>query len=284
MKAAAILERLKGLPAPSPAVVKLIHSLNQPDSDTEEVVRVVEKDPVLTAKLLAVCNSANVGSSQRIASIKQAIFYMGFKEVYRLTLSISFGGPLAQSLDRYAIQDNELWRHSLVTALATQSVLARSSVSELDPSVAYTAGLVHDIGKIAMNQVLDEAIEGNIRREVERGNASRIEAERRELGTDHCEVGALLLSRWGLPEVLIESTANHHQPTLSPKPQMSVVVHLANCIAHEVGYSPGWLPYAARTDEAVFDALGMEADDIQQLLLETHESLQQVEELSQQGG
>jgi len=275
-----LLKKSDPLTAPSPAVIKLMHALNRPDSDADELVKLVEKDVVLTAKLLAVCNSAQCGSSQQIASVKQAIFFLGFKEIYRLTLAISFGGPLAQPLLGYAIEARQLWHHSLVTALATQAILSRANPMGFDPSVAYTTGLIHDIGKLVLNQVLDPDTEARIRECVEVNHLSRVEAERRVLETDHCEIGSLLLERWKLPEVLVDSTARHHEPPLEPQPQLSAVVHLANCLAHEVGYSAGWLAYAARTNEGVIKALGLQNEDVQQLLLDTHDALQQVEELA----
>jgi putative nucleotidyltransferase with HDIG domain len=244
MTAQTLIEKVTDLPSPSPSALRLITSLNRPDTDPDEIVRVVEQDPVLSAKLLAVCNSAAVGASQPVASTKQAVFYLGYREIYRLVMAISFGGALGRVLSGHAMRDRELWRHSLVTALATQAVLAEARAADFEPSIAYTAGLVHDIGKIVLNEVLDFDTQAKLRDRIERDHRSRLEAERDVLHTDHAEVGAALLRRWRLPDLLVEAVADHHQPITSPRPQLSAVVHVANCVAHQVGSAPGWHAYA----------------------------------------
>lgn len=280
MNAETLVSQVKDLPPPSPAVVKLVSALNHADADIDEVVRMVEQDPVLSAKLLSLCNSAALGASRAVASIDQAVFLLGYREIYRLVLAIGFGGALGRALPGYAIGDRELWRHSLVTALATQAVLARARTAEFELSVAYTAGLLHDIGKLVLNQGLDAVAQAQILQLIERGGHSRLEAEREVLGTDHCEVGAALLRRWRLPEELVEAVANHHRPVITPRPQLSAVVHLADCVAHKVGSAPGWQAFAVKLDEAAVQSLGLGPEEFELTLLSAHEALQQVGQLA----
>ncbi len=281
MKAETLIAQVKDLTAPSPSVAKLVNSLNRADADADEVVQIVNQDPVLSAKLLSICNSAGAGAAHPIASIKQAVFFLGYREIYRRVLSIGFGDALDRALPGYAIGDHELWRHSLVTALATQAVLAEARTDCFEPSVAYTAGLVHDIGKLVLNEVLDPATQSRLRARIEQEGRSRLEAERDVLDTDHCEVGAVLLRRWRLPEELVEAVANHHCPVTCPRPQISAVVHLADCVAHEIGSAPGWHSHAVRADEAAAQSLGLGPEKFQLILLSAHESLQVVNELAQ---
>jgi HD-like signal output (HDOD) protein len=98
------------------------------------------------------------------------------------------------------------------------------------------------------------------------------------LGTDHAEVGALLLQRWHLPDDLVEAVANHHQPVLKPRPRLSVVTHLANCVAHLTGSAPGWDGYAVRISEAVVTSLAITPEQIEQLVFNVRESSDRVEQ------
>jgi putative nucleotidyltransferase with HDIG domain len=239
----------------------------------------VKQDGVLCAKVLALCNSAKYGLATPIGSIEQAVFYLGFREIHRLVMTISFGAALSPTLPGYVIEDGELWRHSLVTAYAAEKVLKAVSVVPMDPSIAYTAGLVHDLGKVVISHALNGQSQELIRRIVERGDRPLLELEREVLGVNHAEIGAWLLRQWRLPECITEAVANHHAPPVQPRPLLSAVVHVADLIAHESGASPGIGSFSARTDEAAVTALGLDAVEIQNLIVGTLDALEEVKEL-----
>lgn len=279
MNASKLVSSITDLSAPSPSVVKLMGLLNGSDVESGQVVSLVKCDGVLCGKLLSACNSAAASLSQRIGSIEQAVFHLGYKKVYQQVLSVSFGGTLSGKLPAYSIDDQELWRHSLLTALICESIQNASSPVDLDASVAYTAGLLHDIGKIVLNRYLDPKCVTSIRELLETGGCTRIEAERSVLDTDHAEVGAMLMESWSLPYKIVEAVAHHHAPIVKPSPLSSVVVHVANTLAHELGSAPGWNSYAIRNDENAISALGLNADAVERLMITAHGSLYQVEEM-----
>jgi putative nucleotidyltransferase with HDIG domain len=279
MKAEALIARVGNLRSPSPAVASLLNLLTQPDSDNDDVIRVVKQDSVLSAKLLALCNSAAFGLANPLGSVDQAVLYLGHTEIYRLVMAISFGGPLGSALSGYSMEEAQLWRHSLLVAYATEKVLAATPKVTMDSSVCYTAGLVHDIGKIVVNTALDAATRSAIQDLVDRHEHSLVEAEQAVLGTDHAEIGAVLLRKWRLPAIIIEAVANHHNPCVTPAPQLSAVVHLADVLAHEVGASPGWSSFAVRAQEETVEALGLGPDEIQKLVIATCDAIDEVEEM-----
>src|SRR5208337_3822240 len=102
------------------------------------------------------------------------------------------------------------------------------------------AGLLHDIGKSVISKVLTPKTRADIRTKIAGQFLSRIEAEKAVLGADHCEIGACLLKRWSLPELIVEAVADHHSPVLKPSIQLSALVYLANCAVHLCGAAPGW--------------------------------------------
>ena len=146
MNAETLIDRTPNLQVPSPTVVRLLNLLNNPDADYDEVIATVNRDAVLSAKLLAICNSTSYGLAQPMASVGQGVLYLGFGEIHRLVMELSFGSQIGSGLSGYDMEAGVLWHHSLVTALLTPRVLGISKKFATDTSIAYTAGLVHDIG------------------------------------------------------------------------------------------------------------------------------------------
>jgi putative nucleotidyltransferase with HDIG domain len=279
MKPETLIAKVQDLRAPSPSVAKLMTLLRNPNRDNADVVQVIKYDTVLTAKLLAACNSACYGLAQPIDSLERAVLHLGSREIYRLVLSLDLGAALRRELAGYAIGKDELWRHSLTTAFLAECLAAGPCAAVADASVAYTAGLLHDIGKLAFNQALNEPTQNAILGLIERSGQSRLAAERAVLETDHAEVGACLLRRWKLSDTLVEAVANHHRPLLRPRPRASAIVHVANCLAHEIGSAPGWAAHAMAADERAAKALGLDSEAIQRLLITAYEKLQVVEDM-----
>lgn len=279
MKPEQLIASMPDLPVPSNSAIKLAQLLTSLDASGEEVVEIVKRDGVLCAKVLAFCNSAFFSFSGRVGSVDHAILLLGYREMQHLVLALGFGGPLRRALPGYAIEGQELWRHSLITAQAADWVVAGARTPVAEPSVAYTAGLVHDIGKLVLNHALDDAVQTEMRRLVESEGKSRLEAEQAVLETDHAEVGACLLQRWRLPDTIVEAVAHHHRPVSKPIPRLSAVVHLANLTAHEVGSAPGWDSYAVRADEDTAADLGFDAEALERILLKAYEALPRIDEM-----
>ena len=280
MNAAELIAKVPNLPAPSPSVARLLALLARPDADNDDMIKIVQQDGVMSAKLLGLCNSASYGFSDPVGSIEQAVLMLGHSEIHRLVMSVGFGGAISPAMHGYAMAEGELWRHSLLTAYVSVAVIAVGRNADIDPAIAYTAGLVHDIGKTVITHALDAATQSAMRELIERKESSLVEAERLILGTDHAEVGACLLKKWGLPEVLVESVAHHHEPVVKPRPQLSAIVHVADVIALEAGPSPGWGSYAMRADEAAMDALHLGGADMERLIICGYDAVEKVEEIA----
>jgi putative nucleotidyltransferase with HDIG domain len=279
MNAQALFERVRDFRSPSPAVARLVGLLAQPEADNDEIIRVVQMDSVLSAKLLALCNSAAFGA-RAIGSIDQAVLHLGHREVFRLAISLGCGAAVAPALPGYGMEANALWRHSLLTALVTAPVMAALPVPAVEPGVAYTAGLLHDIGKVVLGQVLEVSSQARIRELVLRDDCALVEAERQVIGIDHAELGAWLLEKWRLPDVIVEAVAHHHVPVLEPRVQLSAVVHIADMLAHQAGAAPGWASYSVRAGDDTSAILGLSAEAVQNLLIATIDATTQVDEMA----
>ena len=279
MNAEQLISKVPNLPAPAPSVGRLLELLTKPDADNDDMIRVIRNDGVMSAKLIGLCNSAAYGLSTPVNSIEQAVLLIGHSEIHKLVMSVGFSGAISPAMNGYSMGEGELWRHSLLTAYVAVAVTALSRKTSIDPSIAFTAGLVHDIGKIVITHALDEKTQAAMRELIEKNEHSLVEAEKLIIGTDHAEVGACLLKQWGLPELLVESVANHHQPVIKPKPALSAIVHVADVIALEAGPSPGWASFAMRADESAVEALGLGRENIENLIISAYDALEQVDEM-----
>lgn len=258
MTAPEILNKVKNLPPVSQAALKLVNLLEQASISNDEIVQVIKCDNVLTAKLLRACNSPYFGLDEPVASVDQAVFLLGHQQILHIVLTLAFGSAMVVPLPGYAVEANELWRHSLLTATAAEIVAAEAYELNVEAPIAFTVGLLHDIGKLALGQALTPEIQQEIRQLVEENGSSRSEAEKQVLGADHSEIGACLLRSWNLPEDILEAVGNHHQPVCKPRPKLSVITHLANCVAHLAGSAPGWDGYAIRVDPQAVAALELD--------------------------
>lgn len=279
MTAQELIVKIRDLKAPSPVVAKLIAAAMKLDTDNEEVVRIMEQDAVLCAKMLAYCNRASVGIRE-VTSVSNAVFYLGRNAVHRMALSIAFGEALSPALPAYAMESADLWRHALLTAFVTQEVLEQSNLQSYEPSAAYTCGLLHDIGKVVLSRVMDASHRQKLQALLDTGSIEFLEAERQVIGVDHAEVGGALLAKWGLPQLIVEAVQHHHAPKLKPRPQLSSVVHVADLLAHQTGYSPGLVSFAIRVHDATLDALGLTEESWQRLMLSALDAQQRVKEMT----
>jgi putative nucleotidyltransferase with HDIG domain len=283
MTAQELVSKIKSLPPVSYAALKLLNLLEQPAVSNEDVVQVLKCDNVLTAKLLRACNSPYFGLAEPVSSVDQAVFLLGHQQILHIVLTLAFGSAMVIPLPGYAVEANELWRHSLITAAAGEIIAGEITDLNVDASVAFTVCLLHDIGKLVMNQTLTPEVQADIRSRIEKEQISRSEAEKAALGTDHAEVGACLLQSWHLPELIVESVANHHQPVLKPRPRLSVVTHLANCLAHFAGSAPGWDAYAIRVDSNVIDTFNITEDRLETMIIAVRESFDRVDQFMNMG-
>jgi putative nucleotidyltransferase with HDIG domain len=278
MTAPEIINKVKNLPPISQAALRLVNLLEQAAISNDEIVQVIKCDNVLTAKLLRACNSPYFGLDEPVASVDQAVLMLGHQQILHIVLTLAFGSAMVVPLPGYAVEANELWRHSLLTATASEIVAAETGDLNVDMPVAFTVGLLHDIGKLAMSQAITPEIQNDIRQFIEQQGCSRAEAEKKVLGADHAEIGACLLQSWNLPAEIIEAVAHHHQPVCEPRPQLSVVTHLANCLAHLAGSAPGWDGFAVRVDPRAVAALNLDEARLENLVAEVRNGFERVDQ------
>jgi putative nucleotidyltransferase with HDIG domain len=279
MTAEQIIAQVKDLPVVSETARKLAVQLNQPELHRDELVGTLRCDNVLTAKLLRACNSADYAVSEPVVSIDQALLLLGDNVIFRMVCAVGFGSSIGAAAPGYDTEANGLWAHSLSTGVGAEYLAEVESYGNFLPSTAFTAGLLHDIGKTVISKMLTPKARADIRAKMTGESHSRVEAERAVLGADHCEVGACLLKRWSLPEPIIEAVANHHSPVHNPKIRLSAVVYLANCAAHLCTTAPGRQDQAVQAKNTAAQTLDMDVKKVEQIVAGIHGAMHALPQL-----
>jgi len=219
-----ILSRVRTLPTLPVIVYKLLKLIESPTSTAAELAEVIARDQALTARILRLVNSSFYALRSEVVKISHAIALLGFVAIKNLALGLSvvdMFGRRAGELDGEAF-----WGHSL--CCATCARLIAEHVRYTPAEEAFVAGLLHDIGKLVMNEHFPNKFDTALR-------AAReyllplTTAERRVFETDHAELGAALAEHWHLPEALRTAIAGHHAP--SPTDKLTNITYLANALA-----------------------------------------------------
>jgi len=245
----AIVQRVTDMPMLPVVVSRLLEIIGEENHSTSDVVRIVENDPSLTIKVLRVANSAAFFRGHPISTLNRAIGLLGEKMVADIAIGSCTLQVLNRPLKGYDSAFGELWDHSLCSAISSREItlMIQNGVS---PDLAFTAGLLHDIGKA----ILSEFLEGNVEKLIELWDQKQVEdyleAEKDIVGTNHSEVGYLVAQHWGLPKPLCAVIKHHHHPNLSDKEyiELTYMVHLGDIIAMMYGSGTGSDTMAYRID------------------------------------
>lgn len=250
------LPYLKGLPPFPQIVLRLDDACSKPDVGSQSIAEIIEEDPALVARFLRVANSSFYATTTGVTTIRQAILRIGVQETRRIATATVLVSRLVQSGPVLA---SDLWRHSLAVAFASEYIARRSPVlPEQDAKEAFTAGLLHDIGALALMHVAPDEY-ASAEAWARDHSVPLVEAERMCCGIDHVELGGALMTQWQLPETLIQVLDAHHQTGASG---LVAVVRAADLVCGTLGYSRCVdQPVAGLTDDD-WNLLGLRDDDV----------------------
>ncbi|HEB69428.1 MAG TPA: HDOD domain-containing protein [Desulfobulbus sp.] len=224
------IDAVKPISKPALEAMRLAGDL---DSSFAQIERQVLQDQVLTATVLRLINSAWYSLPNRISRISQALALLGLARFRRLILQSCMHSFLSRKLSAYSIEEGVLFSHAICCGRLAEYISQRSKQG--DPEEAYVAGLLHDIGKVVLEQCARNRFQ-EIMTLVQLGRISFNEAEQKILHTDHGIVGGLLAAEWGLNPELTQVIAHHHHPP--PKSVVSPlvpVVHFADYLCNILG-------------------------------------------------
>ncbi len=229
-----LMTQMRRIPSPPSIYFEVIAELRSPNASVEKIADLIAQDPAITAKLLQLANSAVFGLHLQIVRPMEAIAYLGLETSATLMLLAHTFSSFAQ-LELTGFSVDSLWRHSVLTGQWARRIAQSEDASAEAIDQAFTAGLLHDIGKLLVGANLPAAF-GQVLMLARRINCSTWEAENQLMaGASHAELGGCVLGIWKLPRPVVEAVALHHCPGRLIDQNFSplTAVHVANVLAHE---------------------------------------------------
>ncbi|MGA6926874.1 MAG: HDOD domain-containing protein [Desulfosarcina sp.] len=253
-----ILNSIKDLPPMPKIIYKAREVMANPISGFKEIAEVIETDQAIAAKVLQVANSAYYGLSGMVSSIHQATVVLGHKTLEQLITMVSATSLLGSHLKGYRMGSGALWQHSLAVALCSR-LIAKNRAPAMEND-AFSVGLIHDAGKLALDRYLLER-----KTQVDRalgGGITFLEVEQRVLGFDHTELASDLCTRWKLPENHVSAMRYHHEPGASNGNLLAYIIHTANHIAQRSGIGSSMDANLYELDPGALEFLSLDEDDL----------------------
>ena len=278
-----ILARVETLPTLPTSVARLASLLGDERAGAADFEAVIRPDPALTANLLRLANSAAFGCRREIASVGQAVALLGLKRVFEAAAGVAFARVLPPSLPGYGVNAAAFWRHSIAVAVIAERLAIE--VEGRAPGLCFTAGLLHDIGKLAISSFLLEE-SARLKARLGEGPVPFFSVEQELLGTDHAALGQTMLERWQLPAPLAEAAGRHHQPAVAaeaPAEPLVDLVHAADCLAHALGFGADVGELRREVAPAVGQRLGLRHARLEKVASEVLEPISELERLLQPG-
>jgi len=224
-KLSAAVEKMPAFPKSVQRILELSRDMNCPP---KELVMVIEKDPVMTMKLLRILNSAYYSFPKQITSVNQSVVYLGLNTIKNMAMSFAAMGALPQhnaagfDVQRYLM-------HSLTTASLARALCLKYAQDDTDPADCYIAGLLHDFGKVVFAQFLAPEFKLALAFSAEH-SISLHAAEQQIIGSDHTVVGGMLVEKWQFPQQLTDNIRHHHSE-ISPDNTVQSCLFVADQIS-----------------------------------------------------
>lgn len=204
-----ISKGLRQIPPLPQGVIQVMRELDSREASAASVASAIAREPVMAASLLRIANSAATGLRREVSNISEAVAYLGFSTTKSLFLRLNMDALVPSGRGCNGYDADKLWVHAVAVAQAAEDLARRAGGT--DPQLALTAGLLHDIGKLAINNQYDHTV-ARLWAEGADSGRSILDRERELFGADHAFIGAALATEWKLPKDLVGIIRLHHLP------------------------------------------------------------------------
>jgi putative nucleotidyltransferase with HDIG domain len=231
-----LIRAIQDLPVLSPVVGRITQVVSNADSSVAAVVDALKLDPVVCGKVLRLANSAYVGIPRTISSVKNAVVLLGQKRIHSLVLASTALAALKKDVTGLPFSLYRYWKHSIMVAMVAESIARHlKRYGPIDTEDVFSAGLLHDIGKLVLGIWNASALEGTVRKSIA-GNGPFHSVE--EASVSHTVAGGVLCDHWNFPQTLKSAIMFHHDPEKAAEfRRCASIVHMADAMAHIIGFS-----------------------------------------------
>ena len=276
-----ILDSLDTLPA-FPEIARRTLELSR-DSDVryKDIIDVIKYDEAITTNCLRLCNSAYYSLRVKVLSLDQAVVMLGLQKITMIVLAnCGEFSVYSKAQEGYGLSPGALWRHSVICAILSQLLIKKVNLKE--DSILFTAALLHDFGKLVLNNYINgdscDLIELTQKEEL-----SLIEAEKEAFGIDHAEIGGLIAEIWQFPSMLINSIRNHHKdmsqkfiPNIESWVRLSNLVYYVSLTHSDDSY---YRDISCQIDQAILSQFGLKQKHVDEATVELPIELKKMKDL-----
>ena len=266
-----VVGKLEDLPSLPAVVMELLTSIDQEDVDISILAKKVSHDQALTAKTLRLANASVYGLQVKVTTIQQAITFLGFQTTRNIITAAAVTGCFAAG-KCVGFNDKAFWRHSIGTA-ACARVLARRM--RFNQDYAFTAGLLHDIGRLVLVSTYPERYAEAIAYRTAH-DVDMLDAERAVLGVDHVMAGVALAEHWNFSDTMRLAIANHHNPEHPGAGFLATIIHVANAIVHALDVARETDDLVPRVSPVAWTALGLNEESYLHVFRETELQFEEI--------
>lgn len=276
-----ILKNTTDLPSLPAAALMVMKEADSPTSSAHTIAEYLVQDQALTARVLRLSNSAFYGLSRQVTSAQESVVVLGTRTVRNLCLVAATYPWLSKPLAGYSLGPEALFSHAMAVAVGCQQIA--DVTGKIRREDAFTAGLLHNIGKVALSVFLENKTQG-LQVILDRTNQTYDEVERMVFGVDHAEVGAVLAESWNLPKSLVQAIRYHHHPDqANPSNPMVDAVHVGDFMAMSMGYGLGGDGLQYEFQDSSLERLGLDVAALEELAGNVVELYDRYQMLFQEG-
>jgi len=229
-----IMRALRSMPPLPNVAQRVLQIVREPDYSIDSLVSVVKTDPALTTRILKLCNSSLFGVSREVTTVADAVAYIGTRNLVKLVLVTCTANYFKAARGTGFASPRELWRHTMACATACQFLAERCGYDQ--PVTAFTAGILHNVGKVALSQVVDPELLQRAALQSAAPDADWVARERELLGLDHANAGGIVTESWNLPVELRRAVRQHHDgDQLAQSGELTCLLHVADQAVLQMG-------------------------------------------------
>ncbi len=276
MEKSKIMESVDSFPAMPGAATKALRVLDDPEVASDQIEEIFRYDPGLTAHILKMTNSAYFGLPMKVGSLRQAIGLLGLRRLKELVLATCVTGVMDKQVPGYELSPGELWRHSIGVSVAAEGLAKELKLPEIQE--IFTTALLHDLGKLVMGRFVEKEMKAI--EEIASQGVPFQSAEQRVLGTDHAEIGALMLEKWSLPPEIVSAVRWHHDPDAAEdRNALTDIVHVSDVMCLMIGIGIGREGLQHEPSTSAIARLGLKTGLLEEVASRTLEWVNEMSEI-----
>lgn len=262
------LNKFNGLSQFPQLTIRTLILIADRNLNVKKIAEFIEANQGIVSKVLKIANSAYYGMNGKITSIRHAAIVLGYKILGEIVITAGAKDFLDRQLRGYTHDSMDLWNHSLAVAYGSKFIISKENPSLTN--AAYTAGLMHDVGKIILDELVLEKKE-EIKSFMEKEGKTFLDAENHFFNFNHAEIAFELCRQWNFPEFISNAIKDHHQPSYSNGNKLSYVLHTADHIARMIGMGYSKDDLQCEIKEETKNFLDLRRQDISKIALKITE-------------